>query len=97
MLPNYYLQIIIIPINCSKLRKSATSRAEEVAIEVNLMKQFQEKDRVDLPDDMMKRGGALFDSRNTIVECTLQRPSPKPGIERAAQWRGYGLEQRLGP
>lgn len=62
MLPNYYLQNYYYTDKLLKAQERwPPSRAEEVAaIEVNLMKQFQEKDRVDLPEDMMKRGGAHY-------------------------------------
>jgi 6-phospho-beta-glucosidase len=62
MLPNDYLRYYYYTEKMLKKQEQwPPSRAEEVkAIEADLLNQFQEESRVDLPEDMMKRGGAYY-------------------------------------
>lgn len=62
MLPNYYLKYYYYPDKIIEEQSHwPPSRAEEVLkIETDLLKQYQDETRVDLPEDMMKRGGAYY-------------------------------------
>jgi 6-phospho-beta-glucosidase len=62
MLPNYYLRYYYYTEKMRKLQDQwPPSRAEEVfQIEEDLIRQYQDISRVDLPDDMLKRGGAFY-------------------------------------
>lgn len=62
MLPNYYLQYYYYPEeNLKKQIHWPPSRADEVIkIEEELLKQYQNIAQVDLPEDMLKRGGAYY-------------------------------------
>jgi len=62
MLPNYYLRYYYYTNELLKTQEGwPPSRADEVIeIETDLLKQYQEQDRTQLPEDMMKRGGAYY-------------------------------------
>ena len=62
MLPNYYLKYYYYPDKILDEQSSwPPSRAGEVVrIESELLNQYQDKTRVELPEDMMKRGGAYY-------------------------------------
>lgn len=62
MLPNYYLRYYYYTEKMLKLQDQwPPSRAEEVfQIEADLLRQYQDISQVDLPEDMMKRGGAYY-------------------------------------
>jgi len=62
MLPNYYLRNYYYTEKMlSSQNRWPPSRAEEVMqIESDLLKQFQEVDRNELPEEMMERGGAYY-------------------------------------
>lgn len=62
MLPNYYLRYYYYTDKLLAYQDQwPPSRAEEVfKIEADLLDQYQEKGRTDLPDDMLKRGGAYY-------------------------------------
>jgi len=62
LLPNYYLKYYYYPDKMlTEQSHWPPSRAEEVfKIETDLLKQYQDQSRVDLPEDMMKRGGAYY-------------------------------------
>lgn len=62
LLPNYYLKYFYYP---DKILEEQShwppSRAEEVLkIETDLLNQYRDESRVDLPEDMLKRGGAYY-------------------------------------
>jgi 6-phospho-beta-glucosidase len=62
MLPNYYLRYYYYtPKMLNNQEKWPPSRAEEVmAIEADLLSQYQDEDRSEPPEDLMKRGGAYY-------------------------------------
>ncbi|NLN70846.1 MAG: 6-phospho-beta-glucosidase [Chloroflexi bacterium] len=62
MFPNYYLQYYYYTDKMLALQEQwPPSRAEEVTkIETDLLRQFQEKSRTELPKDMTKRGGSYY-------------------------------------
>jgi 6-phospho-beta-glucosidase len=62
MLPNYYLSYYNNTDRMLELQAQwPPSRAEQVfKIEADLLEQYQDETRVDLPEDMMKRGGAFY-------------------------------------
>lgn len=62
MLPNYYLRYYYYTKKLCKAQEGwPPSRADEVIeIEADLLKQYQEQERTQLPEDMMKRGGAYY-------------------------------------
>jgi 6-phospho-beta-glucosidase len=62
MLPNYYLHYYYATDQVLKQQALwPPSRAEEVIqIEADLIKQYQDPKQEDLPEDMMKRGGAFY-------------------------------------
>jgi 6-phospho-beta-glucosidase len=62
MLPNYYLRYYYYTKKLCKAQEGwPPSRADEViGIEADLLTQYQEQDRTQLPEDMMKRGGAYY-------------------------------------
>jgi 6-phospho-beta-glucosidase len=64
MLPNYYLRYYYYTENMlAQQDQWPPSRAEEVfQIEDGLLRQYQQEERVDLPEDMLKRGGAYYSS-----------------------------------
>lgn len=62
MLPNYYLQYFYYTQKVIEQQQSwPPSRAEEVEeIEYSLLQQYEDPAQNDLPEDMMKRGGAYY-------------------------------------
>lgn len=62
MLPNYYLRYYYHTDRMLKMQALwPPSRAEQVTqIEKDLLRQYQEDARLELPEDMMKRGGAYY-------------------------------------
>jgi 6-phospho-beta-glucosidase len=62
MLPNYYLRYYYYTDRILKQQANwPPSRAEEVIqIEADLIKQYQDPAQEDLPEDMLKRGGAFY-------------------------------------
>jgi 6-phospho-beta-glucosidase len=67
MMPNYYLQYYYhTDRKLADQEEWPPSRAEQVmVIEADLLEQYAEPDRVEPPDDLMKRGGAYYSTLAT--------------------------------
>ena len=62
MIPNYYLEYFYYTADRIAAQQAwPPSRAEQVMeIETRLLRQYAEPDRVEMPEDLMERGGAYY-------------------------------------
>lgn len=89
MIPNYYLQYFYYTGKKLAAQESwPPSRAEQVqAIEENLLREYAEPDRIEPPDDLMKRGGAYY---STVATQLLNAHYNNLGEEHVVNTRHNG-------